>query len=347
MLFNKIKTLAPVIGFAAIAFLALYGGLAMLSASVAPVLAEAPQGTPMLTAGDATVPPYINYQGTLRDAEGNPLSGTFDMTFRIYDDLAAPVAELWSEEHISVTVRSGHFSVLLGNTEPISPTLFSDPDRFIGVTVDPYDEMVPKQRFASVPYAMYSQNGIPVGTVLDWWRPTPDMPVPDGFMICDGSSVNDPESPINGTPLPDLTNRFVRGMTDPAQLGSDGYTSGGSDSHRHRISHDHSNATTSSRGSHSHSLPASTGSVYNGGSDPGRQAYRARDDNQGWTSNVHLAVDGGSSKDEGQHRHSLEGNTGSAGIHNHPVNIPSYSGNSYYATNIPAYVGLLKICRIK
>ena len=41
------------------------------------------------------------------------------------------------------------------------------------------------------------------------------------------------------------------------------------------------------------------------GGNTGADLYSARDDNQGWSSNVHLRVDGGSSKNEGQHRHQL------------------------------------------
>ena len=109
--------------------------------------------------GTQTVPPYLNYQGMLRDAEGKPISGVHKLTFRIYKDVTAPLPEaLWVEEHTEVTVREGQFSVLLGNTQPIPPDLFSSPDRFIGVTVAPLDEMVPRQRFASAPYAMLADH---------------------------------------------------------------------------------------------------------------------------------------------------------------------------------------------
>lgn len=106
-----------------------------------------------------TVPPYLNYQGTLRDAEGKTISGVHKLTFRIYKDVTAPLPEaIWMEEHNEVTVRDGHFSVLLGNNKPVPPELFTGPDMFIGVTVAPLDEMVPRQRFASAPYAMYADH---------------------------------------------------------------------------------------------------------------------------------------------------------------------------------------------
>ncbi|MCX6049053.1 MAG: hypothetical protein NT075_28460 [Chloroflexi bacterium] len=110
-------------------------------------------------AGTSTVPPYLNYQGMLRDAEGKPISGVQKLTFRIYKDVTAPLPEaLWVEEHNEVTVRDGQFSVLLGNNKPIPPELFTGPDLFIGVTVAPLDEMVPRQRFASAPYAMVADH---------------------------------------------------------------------------------------------------------------------------------------------------------------------------------------------
>jgi hypothetical protein len=135
--------------------LMLQGAISLLDQS------RAALGAPARETGatDTTVPTLFNYQGTLRDPEGNPLTGHYDMTFRIYNDIAAPTnAAIWAEQHASVTVRSGHFSVLLGNTTPIPPTSFNSPDRFIGVTVAPYDEMVPRQRFASVPYAMHADH---------------------------------------------------------------------------------------------------------------------------------------------------------------------------------------------
>ncbi|MEZ4864236.1 MAG: hypothetical protein R3C14_23185 [Caldilineaceae bacterium] len=109
--------------------------------------------------GANTTPPYLNYQGMLRDAEGKPISGVHKLTFRIYKDVTDPLpAALWMEEHNEVTVRDGQFSVLLGNNKPVPPELFTGPDLFIGVTVAPLDEMVPRQRFASAPYAMYADH---------------------------------------------------------------------------------------------------------------------------------------------------------------------------------------------
>jgi hypothetical protein len=53
---------------------------------------------------------------------------------------------------------------------------------------------------------------VPVGAVIDWYRPRPTTAVPLGFMICNGATVADPESILNGTRVPDLTDRFVMGV---------------------------------------------------------------------------------------------------------------------------------------
>jgi hypothetical protein len=62
---------------------------------------------------------------------------------------------------------------------------------------------------------------VPVGAVIDWYRPRPTTPVPLGFLICNGATVADPQSELNGTNVPDLTDKFVMGVT-PGRLGEKG-----------------------------------------------------------------------------------------------------------------------------
>ena len=186
MFFKRLRHVAEAIGLACFALLALYGLLGMLNSPPTWAAGQADVAAAPLRAWDgATVPLVMNYQGDLKDAEGNPLSGYYTMTFRVYDDVTVPLtATVWSETHVSVTVRGGHFSVLLGNVEPINnpipADLFNDPDRFVGVQVAPYDEMVPRQRFASVPYTIQANhatqatyattatNGVPIGAIIIW-----------------------------------------------------------------------------------------------------------------------------------------------------------------------------------
>jgi hypothetical protein len=158
MMLTKLKLFAQTVGFVTMTMLVLYGAISLFTdAELA--FGASPAAPAQQAATSKTVPPYLNYQGTLRDAEGKPISGVHKLTFRIYDDVTDPLPEArWMEEHAQVTVRNGQFSVLLGNTTPIPPTLFSGPDRFIGITLDGLDEMVPRQRFASAPFAMYADH---------------------------------------------------------------------------------------------------------------------------------------------------------------------------------------------
>jgi len=75
---------------------------------------------------------------------------------------------------------------------------------------------------------------VPIGAILDWWRPNSSFSVPAGFKICDGSVISDAASPYNGTTSPNLLDKFVRGVTNVANIGTaGGSTSTSSDSHRH------------------------------------------------------------------------------------------------------------------
>jgi len=148
---NRFKFSAPTLLISIVGITLLY----LLFSIVQPVGLALGAALLQSVAPAQTAPPYLNYQGTLRNAEGQPISGVHKLTFRVYADVTDPMPEaLWMEEHSQVTVRNGQFSVLLGDSKPISPTIFHSPDRFIGITLDTLDEMVPRQRFASAPYAL-------------------------------------------------------------------------------------------------------------------------------------------------------------------------------------------------
>lgn len=158
MILTKLKFFAQTVGFVTMTLLIISGAISLFTD--AELAFGALPAAPFQQADPSkTTPAYLSYQGTLRDAEGKPISGVHKLTFRIYDDVTAPLPEArWMEEHNEVTVRNGQFSVLLGNTTPIPATLFNGPDRFIGITLDGLDEMVPRQRFASAPFAMYADH---------------------------------------------------------------------------------------------------------------------------------------------------------------------------------------------
>lgn len=104
----------------------------------------------------AASPPLINYQGQLTDTTGFSVKdSSYSLTFSIWDDSSTGVMK-WTETR-SVQVEGGVFSVLLGAINPIPDSVFSGPDRWLGVKMGSNPELMPRQRFVSVAYAMKSQ----------------------------------------------------------------------------------------------------------------------------------------------------------------------------------------------
>jgi hypothetical protein len=94
-----------------------------------------------------------------------------------------------------------------------------------------------------------------IGEVIDWWRPADTVPVPAGYVICDGTSVpaGSHDFPVAGAiNVPDLRNRFILGadatkpnaqganqgnaVTDaPGVAGTGGSNAGKSFAHGHGV----------------------------------------------------------------------------------------------------------------
>ena len=60
-----------------------------------------------------------------------------------------------------------------------------------------------------IPSAKAVFDSIPIGTVQAYYGRAYDLAIPDGWMLCDGSIVNDVDSPLNGKALPDMRNRVL------------------------------------------------------------------------------------------------------------------------------------------
>ena len=99
------------------------------------------------------VPQTINYQGLLEE-DGTPVEGSRDVTFRIYDSSDGG-SILWEEEQ-AVTFAGGVFSVLLGNTNPISKSVFDGGRRWLSVSIEDGPEILPRGELVSVGYAFLS-----------------------------------------------------------------------------------------------------------------------------------------------------------------------------------------------
>lgn len=108
----------------------------------------------------AQAPQSINFQGALKDANGEPVNDSKYMEFRIYDVLSGGTA-LWTEQHPTVTIDGGIFSAELGLVTPFPPDMFYAPQLYItyflgGETT----EMSPRRRILSVPYSLLSNEAM-------------------------------------------------------------------------------------------------------------------------------------------------------------------------------------------
>jgi hypothetical protein len=106
----------------------------------------------------------VNYQGYLADSDGNPLDGTYAMEFAIYDDSTGGNLIWGPEEHGTIQVSDGLFSVGLGS-ETIGgiPTSVWNGDRYLEITVD-NEVLSPRELIRSVPIAGMALS-VPEGSV--------------------------------------------------------------------------------------------------------------------------------------------------------------------------------------
>ena len=115
----------------------------------ATAFAAAPAALPAV----ASIPTAFSYQGTLRLANGTLPTGPYNITLNIYNAVTGGTP-LHSETFANVPVRNGSFSVVVGDATPINPAVFDNANLYIGITVAPDPEMLPRQRLFPVPWAL-------------------------------------------------------------------------------------------------------------------------------------------------------------------------------------------------
>lgn len=95
----------------------------------------------------------INYQGLLADDAGNPLDGSYEMRFFLYDD---PVTGnlLFDSGAMNVTADNGLFSVSLNAPQ----TAFDGRELWLSIQVDG-EVLSPRQEIQPAPYAMSLRPG--------------------------------------------------------------------------------------------------------------------------------------------------------------------------------------------
>ena len=115
----------------------------------------------MVQAQETSVPPLVNYQGMLTDANGNPLTGSKKLEFNLYD---APLGgnKVWGPQvFATVPLVNGMFNVILGTIDTEGRSIaeaFGAKDRYLGITVDGGTELAPRQQILSAPFAISSKS---------------------------------------------------------------------------------------------------------------------------------------------------------------------------------------------
>lgn len=91
-------------------------------------------------------------QGSVQNVSGAPVAnGTYSMTFRLYETETGGTP-VWSETQDAVQVTGGIYSVSLGSVTPLTAPF--NVVYYLGVSVSGADELIPRARLTSSPYAM-------------------------------------------------------------------------------------------------------------------------------------------------------------------------------------------------
>lgn len=287
----------------------------------------------------------FSFQGYARNLEGAALSSTsINVQFSIY--ISGNPAE-FTEEHTLTTDPFGVFQTVVGSvqTAAFKALNFSSKKYFMKVEVRPVAgtyATISDQALNSVPYAQAAQNGVPVGTILPFAGPSAN--IPDGFVVCDGSSVSSATYPALYTAIgtawgdgsggtnggagdfnvPDLRGMFLRGVSgsnatnDPDQASRTAMHPGGNSGNNvgsiqadELQSHDHAvNLTTSTNGNHAHNY-----------TDPGVGDLKGLSYDGSGSTVEYLTGNSGTTTTNGNHTHSVTGNSNaSGGNESRPIN---------------------------
>src|SRR4030067_3062589 len=156
-----------------VVFAVLVGSLFLYTEVIQPILEQTQkqfaEGLGNVLAA-ATPPRVLSFQGRLTDASDVPVTSATNVVFKIYSGPTGG-SSLWTSKTWSVTPdQNGIFSVCLGGQDTagdfllngvadtaIPSTLFTDNAAlYLGVTAGVDSEMTPRQRIASVSYALNS-----------------------------------------------------------------------------------------------------------------------------------------------------------------------------------------------
>lgn len=226
----------------------------------------------------------FSFQGYARDASGAALAGQTGINVQFELIQEGSNANVYSTTNAVATDAFGVFSTVIGEGDPNFGAIdFLNFDYRLNVSIN--GTLISSRKLDAVPYAKMAEkaaNGVPPGTILPFGGNTNN--VPDGFVVCDGSSYTAAVGSIyvdlynaignawGGTGInfnvPDLRGYFIRGWAgsegtnaDPdvnARTGGEATDKIGSKQGDEFRTHNHGpgnlGGNTSSNGDHSHAI---------------------------------------------------------------------------------------------
>jgi len=277
----------------------------------------------------------FNYQAIVRDIQGQILQEeTVEIRFGLYPGQTA-TDPTWQETQTTITDVFGAISLTVGHGASTG-----------GGTVGNYEELdysaanywlkvelkdegvfyeISFQELMTVPYAEAARNTVPAGTIMPFAGPLEN--IPDGYLPCDGSLVNNDTYPLlyaaigtswGGTAtqfnLPDCRGMFLRGMAngsgnDPDRASRTASNSGGNTGDAVGSFQDAATAlptntftgNTSTNGEHGHTVTLYEDDWFGTGSDA-----EALDNDASGHTGTYIAQ----SSEDGNHSHSVTINGG-------------------------------------
>jgi hypothetical protein len=114
---------------------------------------------------NVTVPPLINFSGTLTDVNRKPTTGTVAVTFSLYSEQTGGAA-LWMETQNVQLDSHGNYTVMLGSTSSTglpSDIFVAGEAHWLGVQVQGQSEEQPRVLLVSAPYALKAGDAETIG----------------------------------------------------------------------------------------------------------------------------------------------------------------------------------------
>ncbi len=185
----------------------------------------------------AGVPDEISFMGRLIQS-GQPVTSTTTITFQLYEN-ATGGSPVWSEVQGVTPNGQGVYVAYLGTALNPIPTSYDT--LYLQVIVEG-TMLTPRRKFTSVPYARRADTAddvgtlpdldvsgdatvggaidgfgiMPIGSIIAWHKNLGGVPaLPDGWVECNGQTLSDPDSLLNGQAIPNLNGggRFLRGSS--------------------------------------------------------------------------------------------------------------------------------------